>query len=89
MRRSPKVQFNIWHYPIVDLYCIGDEGFHEVDSLEGSIFPTHRVWLNGARKAEKPQGPLSDLWLSDPDRPSFAAGDASGVHIGELIGGIF
>ncbi|MBB5456778.1 hypothetical protein [Paraburkholderia sp. Cpub6] len=35
-------------------------------TLDGSKFPSHRVWVNGVLSGEMNQGPFNNLWNCDP-----------------------
>lgn len=34
--------------------------------IEGSRFPSHRVWVDGVERLTVPQGLFSNLWDCDP-----------------------
>jgi len=61
---------NIWHRVSGRIYCDGDKGYIEA-TLSGSAFPSHRLWLMGNLKTTIPQGPMANLWESDPNDGDF------------------
>ena len=60
----------IWHRVKATIDC--SSGVPVVTSLtvEGSRFPSHRLWLDGAMMHDVPQGPLSALWSEEPGDPT-------------------
>jgi len=59
----------IWHQ--VKGTADTSSGFPVMTSIiiEGSHFPSHRVWVDGVERLTVPQGPFSDLWNCDPNNP--------------------
>jgi hypothetical protein len=62
---------NIWHRPEIEIYCLGNEGYHRVLSFQGSKFPSRRLWVNSALEENIAQGAFSDLWDPHSDNPEF------------------
>jgi hypothetical protein len=59
----------IWHEVSGTLSC--QQGQPKVSAdIAGSGFPTHRLWINGAKVAEVSQGPFKNLWKCDPTDPT-------------------
>ncbi|MET0211290.1 MAG: OmpA family protein, partial [Burkholderiaceae bacterium] len=63
----------IWHQVKGTIDCSSGTAVITNLVVEGSRFPSHKVWLDGAQGAPVRQGPLSNLWDS-------AAGDPSRVR---------
>jgi hypothetical protein len=65
-----RTSVNIWHKVTGRIFCQGDAGMIEAQ-VNGSQFPSHRLWLMGTLKQTIPQGNLSGLWQSDSTDPTF------------------
>jgi hypothetical protein len=59
----------IWHNVSGTIRC-GPAGVTVGVVLTGSRFPTHAVFVNGARRASIPQGTLGMLWDPHPSNPN-------------------
>jgi hypothetical protein len=66
-----RTSVNIWHKGEIWLQCNKGRGTYSIKSFFGSQFPSHRLWVNGMRKRNVPQGPFSDLWTPKPGDPTF------------------
>ncbi|MFN0138001.1 MAG: RHS repeat-associated core domain-containing protein [Phycisphaerae bacterium] len=58
----------IWHQVDASLCCDGSEGTVSAQ-LSGSVFPSHRLWINGRLTQELLQGSITDLLSGDPLNP--------------------
>jgi RHS repeat-associated protein len=56
----------IWHEWTAVVWCENNQAYADIE-IDGSGFPSHRVWVNAAPPAQTvTQGPLSNLWISSP-----------------------
>ena len=59
----------IWHEVSGSLTC--QQGQPKITArISGSGFPSHRLWVQGSKVGEVPQGPFKDLWRCDPNDPT-------------------
>ena len=56
----------IWH-KVEGTICCSNGQASVSASLRGSRFPSHRLWIDGDLTEELDQGPMSNLWESDPN----------------------
>ena len=63
----------IWHRVKAVIDCSSGVPVFSSPVAEGSHFPSHRLWLDGAQMHNVPQGPLSGLWDTEPVPTSGAA----------------
>jgi hypothetical protein len=66
----PRTSRFIWHNLSGTIRCIGSGAVVGVN-LTGSRFPTHAVFVNGALRANLPQGTLNQLWDPHPSDPTM------------------
>lgn len=59
----------IWHEVNGSLTCSAGRPIVTAD-LNGSAFPSHRLWLAGKKEKEMAQGPFKNLWVCDSSDPS-------------------
>ena len=69
----PRSSVFIWHRVKGIVDCSTGVPTLSSLSIEGSRFPSHRVWLDGAVCHETPQGELAELWNPDPADPTRVA----------------
>jgi outer membrane protein OmpA-like peptidoglycan-associated protein len=62
--------FFIWHRIKATIDCSSGVPVFTSLVVEGSRFPSHRLWLDGAIVHNVPQGPLSGLWDAEPGDPT-------------------
>jgi outer membrane protein OmpA-like peptidoglycan-associated protein len=60
----------IWHRVKATIDCSSGVPVFTSLVVEGSHFPSHRLWLDGAMVHNVPQGPLSGLWDAEPGDPT-------------------
>ena len=60
---------DIWNKTIVTFSCSTSVGSYEIESFNGSRFPSRKLWIDGKEERHVKQGKLSDLWTSAPDNP--------------------
>lgn len=60
----------IWHRIKATVDCSSGVPVFTSLVVEGSHFPSHRLWLDGAQVHQVPQGPLSGLWDAEPGDPT-------------------
>lgn len=63
----------VWHTVYGALSCEGARPEISV-TLTGSQFPSHRAWVGATTIADIDQGPLSSLWVCDPNNSSLIKG---------------
>ena len=68
---KPRTSVYAWHSLSGVLSCAPEisEGYKIVYSLDGSRFPSRRLWINGDLKKEVMQGNFDSLWIANPDSP--------------------
>jgi hypothetical protein len=60
----------IWHKVTVDLTCVGGD-IKATGKIEGSSFPSRRLWVNDKIMADYHQGPFDRLWTCDAQDTSL------------------
>jgi hypothetical protein len=60
----------IWHRIKATIDCSSGVPVFTSLVVEGSHFPSHRLWLDGVISHTVPQGPLSGLWDAEPGDPT-------------------
>jgi len=65
----PRLSKYIWHEVRGRISC-GPSGPTLFVTVQGSRFPTHRLWVDGVARAAIPQGSFSQLWDSFPGEAS-------------------
>lgn len=65
---KPRTCTYIWHRAKGRLTC--SNGDPEISAkIEGSQFPSHRLWVDEEQVSEVEQGPFRELWVCDPNDP--------------------
>jgi subtilisin family serine protease len=60
----------IWHQIKATVDCSSGAPVFTSLVVEGSRFPSHRLWLDGAQVFQVRQGPFSALWDAEPGDPT-------------------
>jgi len=60
----------VWHRVKATIDCSSGVPVVTSPTVEGSRFPSHRLWLDGAMMHDVRQGPLSALWSEEPGDPT-------------------
>lgn len=66
----PRISFFIWHRINGRIDCSGPT-VKVFTTLNGSRFPTHRLYVNGAIRTSMTQGNFSNLWVPTPSDPTL------------------
>lgn len=67
---KPRTCTYIWHAVEGSLTCSNGQP-QLTASIRASGFPSHRLWVNGKRAQEIPQGPFKALWACDATDPTM------------------
>jgi hypothetical protein len=65
---KPRTCSYIWHEISGNFTCRDGKVVIAAD-ITGSGFPSHRLWVQGKKVAEVPQGPFKNLWKCDSTDP--------------------
>jgi hypothetical protein len=60
----------IWHEVRGSLTCSNGSAHVDGVGFTGSMFPSHRLWINGAKVFDIPQKQFKNLWDCDPVDPT-------------------
>lgn len=60
----------IWHQIVGTVQLVGGVPTITQLDIQGSQFPSHRAWVDGAVFDNQAQGPMSNLWDADPTDPT-------------------
>jgi hypothetical protein len=60
----------IWHQVKGTVDCSSGVPVFTSLVIEGSRFPSHRLWLDDKEVFNVPQGPFSNLWNEEPGDPT-------------------